>query len=80
MSAEKPTFNPDTTDLDRMHAAARRESADVPPGQESTPMWVIFAALIVLIVQQIGRTIAQLEERRDEGLLALLRARKLVSE
>lgn len=27
-----------------------------------------------------GRTIAQLEERRDEGLLALLRARKLVSE
>ncbi|MCA0418874.1 MAG: 3-hydroxyacyl-CoA dehydrogenase [Proteobacteria bacterium] len=27
-----------------------------------------------------GRTIAQLEKRRDEGLLALLRARKLVSE
>ena len=27
-----------------------------------------------------GRTIAQLEERRDEGLLSLLRARKLVSE
>lgn len=27
-----------------------------------------------------GRTIAQLEERRDKGLLALLRARKLVSE
>lgn len=27
-----------------------------------------------------GRSIAQLEERRDEGLLALLRARKLVSE
>jgi len=27
-----------------------------------------------------GRTIQQLEERRDEGLLALLRARKLVSE
>ena len=27
-----------------------------------------------------GRTIAQLEEHRDEGLLALLRVRKLVSE
>ena len=27
-----------------------------------------------------GRSIAELEERRDEGLLALLRARKLVSE
>lgn len=60
MSAEKPAFNPDTTDLDRMHAAARREAADVPPGQESAPMWVIFAALIVAIAAggQLGANVS----------------------
>ena len=42
--------NPDTTDLDRLHAAAKREKADLKPGSEPAPIWVVFLGMIVAII------------------------------
>jgi len=60
MSADNNTPNPDSTDLDRLHAAAKREKADIAPGQEPAPMWVIFGALIVAILAggQLGANVS----------------------
>lgn len=44
-----PASNPDSTDLDRLHAAAKREKADVPPGAQPVPMWVMFLAMIAAV-------------------------------
>lgn len=42
-------FNPDSTDLDRIHGAVKREKADLPAGSESAPTWAIFFALLVAV-------------------------------
>lgn len=49
-------YNPDTTDLDRLHPAVKREKIDVAPGAEPSPMWVIFLALLVAVLggSQLG--------------------------
>ncbi len=50
MSDNSQSINPDTTDLDRLHPAVKREKADVESGTEQAPMWVIFLGFIVAIV------------------------------
>jgi mono/diheme cytochrome c family protein len=41
--------NPDQTDLDRLHAAARREKTEQAPGSTPVPMWVMFLAMIAAV-------------------------------
>ena len=50
MSASPSAYNPDTTDLDRLHPAVKREKADLAPGTDPAPMWVIFIGFIVAII------------------------------
>ncbi len=45
-----PAHNPDATDLDRLHPAVKREKADLPPGHEPAPVWVIFLGFIAAII------------------------------
>ena len=47
--SQPAAHNPDATDLDRLHAAVKREKADLAPGTEPAPMWVIFIGLLVAI-------------------------------
>lgn len=56
MSAPSPYPNPDSNDLDRLHSAVKREKADLEPGREPAPMWVLFLFMIVAIVagNQLG--------------------------
>lgn len=42
--------NPDSTDIDRIHAAVKREKADLPAGTETAPMWAIFVAFVVAVL------------------------------
>lgn len=50
MSAPSSYPNPDSNDLDRLHAAVKREKADLEPGREPAPMWVLFLFMIVAII------------------------------
>jgi len=50
MSAPHSPMNPDSTDLDRLHAAVRREKADLEPGREPAPLWVMFLFMIIAII------------------------------
>jgi len=50
MSASSPSFQPDSTDLDRLHSAVKREKADLQPGREPVPMFVIFLGVIVAVI------------------------------
>lgn len=50
MSAPQSPMNPDSTDLDRLHAAVRREKADLEPGREPAPLWVMFLFMIIAII------------------------------
>lgn len=50
MSAPSSFPNPDSNDLDRLHAAVKREKVDLAPGTEPAPMWVIFLFMIVAII------------------------------
>lgn len=50
MSPNPATFNPDVTDLDRLHPAVKREKVDLEPGREPVPMWLIFLGFIVAII------------------------------
>lgn len=50
MSAPSNSFQPDSTDLDRLHAAVKREKADLQPGREPVPMLVIFLGMIVAVI------------------------------
>lgn len=50
MSATPSAINPDATDLDRLHPAVKREKADVAPGTDPAPMWVIFLGFLVAII------------------------------
>lgn len=50
MSAPSSFPNPDSNDLDRLHAAVKREHNDLEPGREPAPMWVLFLFMIVAII------------------------------
>jgi len=41
--------NFDSTDLDRLHAAVRREKPDAQPGAEPAPLWVFIASMVAMI-------------------------------
>jgi len=49
--------HPDSTDLDRIHAAVKREKADQAPSNAPAPMWAIFMLMIVSIIAggQLGQ-------------------------
>lgn len=49
MKQDEPT-NYDATDLDRLHAAARREKPTVQPGREPAPMWVFVASMAAMLI------------------------------
>lgn len=42
--------HPDNTNIDRLHAAANRENADLATGNMPAPTWVIFLGMIVAII------------------------------
>lgn len=46
---ENQPQNYDSTDLDRLHSAVKRENPDVQPGREPMPIWVFVASWIVMI-------------------------------
>ena len=49
MSAPSNIFQPDSTDLDRLHSAVKREKEDLKPGREPAPMLAMFLAMVVAI-------------------------------
>ena len=42
--------HPDSTDLDRLHTAVKREKADLDPRDKPAPTWVVFLGMLVAIV------------------------------
>lgn len=42
--------NPDSTDLDRLHAAVKREKVDLAPESQPAPLWATFLLMLVAIV------------------------------
>jgi mono/diheme cytochrome c family protein len=50
MSASSNSFQPDSTDLDRLHSAVKREKEDLQTGAAPAPMIVIFLAMIVAVI------------------------------
>ena len=46
---ENQPQNYDSTDLDRLHSAVKRETPDALPGREPTPIWVFVASWVVMI-------------------------------
>jgi len=48
--SDKNTNHPDSTDIDRIHAAVKREKADLPAGAETAPMWAIFVGFLVAVI------------------------------
>lgn len=50
MSAPSNTFQPDSTDLDRLHSAVKREKEDLQPGREPAPMLVMFIGIIIAVI------------------------------
>ncbi len=50
--------HPDSTDIDRLHSAVKREKADLPAGTEPAPMWAIFLGLVAAVLAggQLGTT------------------------
>lgn len=48
MKQDEPP-NYDATDLDRLHAAVKREKPTVQPGREPAPMWVFVASMVAMI-------------------------------
>jgi mono/diheme cytochrome c family protein len=66
--------HPDSNDLDRIHAAVRREKADLPAGNESAPFWVImlgFLAAVIAGTQLSGRVEAFTLESTGSGFAAI---------
>jgi mono/diheme cytochrome c family protein len=47
---ENAPQNFDATDLDRLHAAVKREKPDVKPGAEPTPLWVFIATMAAMVI------------------------------
>ncbi len=50
MSVPNSPSHPDNTDLDRLHAAVKREKTETAPGREPAPMWIMFLGMVVAIV------------------------------
>lgn len=50
MSASSNSFQPDSTDLDRLHSAVKREKEDLQPAGAPAPMFVMFLAMIVAVI------------------------------
>jgi len=50
MSAPSNSFQPDSTDLDRLHSAVKRENQDLQPGREPASMLVFFLAMVVAVI------------------------------
>jgi mono/diheme cytochrome c family protein len=50
MSAPSNSFQPDSTDLDRLHSAVKREKEDLQPGREPAPMLVIFLGILIAVI------------------------------
>jgi mono/diheme cytochrome c family protein len=46
---ENAPQNFDSTDLDRLHAAVKREKPDVRPGAEPSPLWVFIATMVAMV-------------------------------
>lgn len=46
---ENAPQNFDSTDLDRLHAAVKREKPDVTPGAEPAPLWVFVATMVAMV-------------------------------
>lgn len=46
---ENAPQNFDSTDLDRLHAAVKREKPDVRPGGEPAPLWVFIATMVAMM-------------------------------
>jgi mono/diheme cytochrome c family protein len=46
---ENQPQNYDSNDLDRLHAAVRREKPDGNPGAEPAPMWVFIASMVAMV-------------------------------
>lgn len=46
---ENQPQNFDSTDLDRLHAAVKREKPDVQPGREPAPLWVFVASMAAMV-------------------------------
>ncbi len=42
--------HPDSTDIDRLHSAVKREKADLAPENQPAPLWAIFLLVLVAIV------------------------------
>lgn len=42
--------NFDNTDLDRLHAAVKREKPDAQPGHEPAPLWVFVASMVAMVL------------------------------
>lgn len=49
--------HPDSTDLDRIHAAVKREKEDLAPESQPAPLWAIFLLMLVAIIAggQLGQ-------------------------
>lgn len=48
--SDKNLNNPDSNDLDRIHAAVVREKADLPAAGRPAPIWAIFVGLLVAVI------------------------------
>ncbi len=42
--------HPDSTDLDRLHTAVKREKIDLAPESQPTPLWTMFLLIVVAII------------------------------
>lgn len=47
---ENQPQNFDNTDLDRLHAAVKREKPDAQPGREPAPLWVFVASMAAMVL------------------------------
>ena len=47
---ENQPQNYDSTDLDSLHSAVKREKPDVQPGREPAPLWVFVASMAAMIL------------------------------
>jgi len=50
MSAPSNSFQPDSTDLDRLHSAVKREKEDLQAGREPASMLVMFLGMLVAVI------------------------------
>jgi mono/diheme cytochrome c family protein len=66
--------NPDSNDLDRIHAAVRREKADLPAGNESAPFWVIILGFVAAVAAgtQINASASHFDLESHNASVALI--------